>query len=96
MFNSDFTQRLSRAVAERLSERLLRGEKGDNADGPGRPSHESQLLWSEVLGDMPTEMECKLLYESPDGLLQQFQDREDGLTAAALGLFNSNEFILLD
>ena len=75
-------------------------QEGKIADGLGRPSHggpsHAILLWHEVLGRMPTEMECKLLYDSPNGLLQQFQDRDDGLTAAALGLFNSNEFILLD
>lgn len=84
MFNSEFSQHLSRIIAQQV------GQATPNSTSNSVSA--AEMLWREVLGRMPSEMECKLL----EGLLQQFPEREDGLAAAALGLLNCNEFMLLD
>lgn len=82
MLNSELVHQLARSLAERLAQRLMVTPELSAAD----------LLWDTVLGRPPTQVEYKLL----ESLLAGFENREDGLTAAALGLFNSNEFIYLD
>ncbi len=82
MFNSEFSQQLSRIIAKRVEARVAQDHE----------LNEAACLWNEVLGRTPSEVECKLL----DGLLKQFSHRQDGLAAAALGLLNCNEFLSID
>lgn len=84
MFNSEFSGQLSRLIAQRIL-------STQRVTGSG-PSNRAEQLWCEVLGRTPTKKECKLL----TALLEQFEEPEDGWTAAALGLLNSNEFVSFD
>ena len=84
MFNSEFTNQLSRAIAQRIVTEVGDASAADRRWGDS--------IWREVLGRAPSQVECNLL----ERLLDRFDRREDGVAAAVLGLLNSNEFILLD
>ncbi|MCC6510480.1 MAG: DUF1553 domain-containing protein, partial [Pirellulaceae bacterium] len=83
LFNSEFSLEIARHIAQRV---LL------EVSAESEPEELARALWQQVLGRLPADEECKLL----EPLLERFDSCASGLTAAALGLLNSNEFITLD